>query len=106
MHFRIKNYTDVWKDLPTEAQKWTFLIPSPCTFSPGSSHAIFTLVPKNKRVLAPSPVVFLKARKNPVEIRGMETAHIRDAVAMIRFLAYIEKWVRMYRNVLRFYIHI
>lgn len=35
----------------------------------------------------------MKARKNEVEIKGMEYAHVRDAVAMCMFLSYFEKTV-------------
>ena len=31
-----------------------------------------------------------KARKNPAELEGMRAAHARDAVAMIRFLAWLD----------------
>jgi Xaa-Pro aminopeptidase len=50
-------------------------------------------VPEDKRVSAVSPVVALKARKNDVEAKGMKAAHVRDAVALVDFLAFIEKEV-------------
>ena len=37
------------------------------------------------------PVALLKAMKNPVEIKGTQTAHRRDAVALARFLAWIDR---------------
>ncbi|MFH1017227.1 MAG: aminopeptidase P family protein [Pseudomonadota bacterium] len=36
-----------------------------------------------------SPVAYMKARKNPTEIRGMKKAHVRDGVAMVRFLYWL-----------------
>ncbi|OWU68439.1 X-Pro aminopeptidase [Roseovarius sp. 22II1-1F6A] len=36
------------------------------------------------------PCILPKARKNPAEIAGMEAAHLRDARAMIRFLAWLD----------------
>jgi Xaa-Pro aminopeptidase len=36
------------------------------------------------------PVALLKAAKNPTEIEGTRTAHRRDAVALARFLAWID----------------
>ncbi|MFG1395008.1 aminopeptidase P family protein [Xanthobacter agilis] len=36
------------------------------------------------------PIGLLKARKNPAEIAGMREAHVRDAVALTRFLAWFE----------------
>lgn len=39
---------------------------------------------------APDPVLLPKACKNSVEIQGARNAHIRDAVAEIRFLAWLD----------------
>jgi len=36
------------------------------------------------------PVALLKARKNPAEIAGMRAAHLRDGVALVRFLAWFD----------------
>lgn len=37
-----------------------------------------------------SPVQLLRAKKNAVEADGMRRAHVRDAVAVVRFLAWLE----------------
>jgi Xaa-Pro aminopeptidase len=44
-----------------------------------------------KPVRGNDPVALLKAMKNPVEIKGTQTAHRRDAVALARFLAWIDR---------------
>lgn len=36
------------------------------------------------------PIALLKARKNPAEIAGMRAAHLRDAVALTRFLHWFD----------------
>lgn len=36
------------------------------------------------------PIALLKASKNPAEIAGMRAAHLRDGVALARFLAWLE----------------
>ncbi|MEP9350890.1 aminopeptidase P family protein [Xanthobacter sp. KR7-225] len=36
------------------------------------------------------PIALLKAAKNPAEIAGMRAAHLRDAVALARFLAWFD----------------
>ena len=41
-------------------------------------------------VLGKDPCVLPKACKNPTEIAGAKTAHHRDAVAMVRFLAWLD----------------
>lgn len=40
-----------------------------------------------------SPVTLMKARKNPAEIEGMKECHVRDGVAMVRFLRWLEEEV-------------
>jgi len=44
-----------------------------------------------KAVRGSDPVSLLKAVKNPVEIAGTRTAHQRDAVALARFLAWVDR---------------
>ncbi|XP_046850039.1 xaa-Pro aminopeptidase 1-like isoform X2 [Xenia sp. Carnegie-2017] len=61
--------------------------------SRSSSAALNMLVPKNRRVAEMSPVARLKAIKNPVEIRGMKNAHIKDATALCQFFCWLEKEV-------------
>lgn len=36
------------------------------------------------------PCISLKAVKNPVEIQGIEAAHLRDGVAMVKFLCWLD----------------
>lgn len=40
--------------------------------------------------LVASPISLMKARKNPTEIAGMHEAHRRDALAMVKFLHWLE----------------
>lgn len=42
---------------------------------------------------AMSCVTFMKARKNPTEQDGMRAAHVRDGVAMVRFLRWLDERV-------------
>jgi Xaa-Pro aminopeptidase len=44
-----------------------------------------------KALRGSDPVALLKAVKNPTEIEGTRTAHQRDAVALARFLAWIDR---------------
>src|SRR6185312_10244184 len=44
-----------------------------------------------KVVRGSDPVTLLKAVKNPTEIAGTRTAHQRDAVALARFLAWVDR---------------
>jgi len=44
-----------------------------------------------KAVRGSDPVALLRAVKNPTEIAGMRTAHQRDAVALARFFAFLDR---------------
>ncbi|MGK0173530.1 MAG: Xaa-Pro aminopeptidase, partial [Gammaproteobacteria bacterium] len=70
-----KGGAKVWVD-PASANAW-------CIEALGTS----------VQVVAPSPVGRMKAAKNPVELAGMRAAHLRDGVAMVRFLHWLEKTV-------------
>jgi Xaa-Pro aminopeptidase len=41
-----------------------------------------------------SPITLMKARNNKTEIRGMREAHVRDGVAICRFLCWLESAIR------------
>lgn len=53
-------------------------------------------IPPAKRITGSSPVIYMKAVKNSVEIEGMRNAHLKDAVALCDFLALLEKEVSSY----------
>lgn len=42
----------------------------------------------------PSPIFQMKSVKNPTQIAGITRAHVRDGVAMVRFLRWLEREVR------------
>ncbi|XP_069163625.1 uncharacterized protein [Procambarus clarkii] len=67
------------------------MLGSKYSYSGGASYAIYSAVPEEKRFMTISPVLQMKARKNPVETLGMKKAHIRDAVAVCDFLAFMER---------------
>lgn len=53
---------------------------------PTNSWTFLELGNKVEIILKDSPVTQMKARKNAVEIAGMQNAHTKDGVAMVRFL--------------------
>lgn len=40
--------------------------------------------------LAPSPITAMRAVKNPTQLAGIAAAHVRDGVAMVKFLRWLE----------------
>lgn len=58
---------------------------------PTASYYLYSLIPENKRFLEPNPIEWSKCIKNPVEVKGMEQAHIKDGVALVQFLIWMEE---------------
>ncbi|KAI1305957.1 Xaa-Pro aminopeptidase 1 [Halotydeus destructor] len=56
-----------------------------------SSFALVSIIPESRRVSAPNPVLLRKAIKNQVELDCMRRAHIKDAVALCEFFAWLEE---------------
>ncbi|XP_034942573.1 xaa-Pro aminopeptidase ApepP [Chelonus insularis] len=89
---RLRNYADIWSDLRTMSQTWNKVwLPSNCGYAQGASRKIYMSIPEAKTLPKPSPIIEMRAVKNEVEINGMRQAHLRDAVAMCDFLAYMEQ---------------
>jgi Xaa-Pro aminopeptidase len=51
-----------------------------------------------KTIMKPGPIPLAKARKNDVELAGSRLAHIRDGVAMAKFLCWLENEVSTLGN--------
>lgn len=62
-------------------------------FDMGVSEAIYTTINREIIFEHSSPVIAMRAQKNEVERRGMQWAHVKDAVAMIDTLSYLEERV-------------
>ncbi len=86
----IKDYGAVWNDLKALGKRRMKVWIDP--------------VATNRRVVdclkgasfheAPSPITAIKAVKNPVQIKHIKAAHVRDGVAMVKFLKWLEGAVR------------
>ncbi|GFU20859.1 xaa-Pro aminopeptidase 1 [Nephila pilipes] len=55
-----------------------------------SSYALLRLIPEECRIESVNPVLLMKAVKHEVEIECMRRAHVKDAVAMCEFFAWLE----------------
>ncbi len=84
------NYSMFWSRLNETA---TNLTVSKIWASAKVSQAILNLIPDNKLLLplTNSPVQRIKARKNSVERKGMQDCQIRDAVARMKHLGWLEQ---------------
>lgn len=58
-----------------------------------SSQAIYSSVPKSRIVSYANPIAAKKAIKNEVEIKNMKHAHVKDAAALVEYLAWLENQI-------------
>lgn len=92
--FRIESYESIWNDLRTKSHYWRkILVPGQCVFDLGVSEAIYSNILPNAILEKPSPVIFMRARKNPTEQKGMRRAQVLDGVAMCDALSLLERRV-------------
>ncbi len=54
-------------------------------------------IPEAKRLLKTSPVLMMKAKKNPIEAEGMMNAHLKDAVALCDVISLMVDEVSAYK---------
>lgn len=58
-----------------------------------ASEAIYLVVPSDRRISATSPIVNMKNDKNSVEAHGMREANIRNSVAVVQYIHWLEDQV-------------
>jgi len=87
---RVFNYSVFWSHLNETATNPDI---SRIWVSAKVSQAILNLIPASKLVLplTNSPVQRVKARKNSVERKGMQDCQVRDAVARMKHLGWLEQ---------------
>ncbi len=56
-----------------------------------TNHAIFSSIQKPSILREPSPVALLKAIRNEQEIAGLHNVMLRDGIAMVKFLKWLEE---------------
>ncbi|XP_044262577.1 xaa-Pro aminopeptidase ApepP-like isoform X1 [Tribolium madens] len=81
------DYEQICTGLASRAQLYSRILLPP----ESTSRRIAQCVPPRKRLFVQSPIILFKARKNPIEIKGMHHAHVRDAASMCEFFAYLDK---------------
>ena len=80
-----RNYEDIESDL-------TAISGRKITMSPSINFAMYNVASEHNTVfIQPSPVSEYKAVKNQTEINGFRNAMLRDGVAMVRFLIWLQK---------------
>ena len=87
---QLKDYTALLTDLEQDNGEGKILLGKPWAYSGGASYAVFSAVPEERRLVELSPIMLAKSQKNEVEVKGMEEANIKDAVAVVGLLAELE----------------
>ena len=86
----IKDYTEVWKDLQGLGKRRMTVWIDPAV----TNRRVVDSLKGAKFHEAPSPITAMKAVKNPVQIKHIKAAHVRDGIAMVKFLKWLEGAVR------------
>lgn len=80
----IHPYNDIYSDIKELDTCETILI-DPMKMN----YALFKNIPCNI-VTAPNPTILMKAMKNPVELENIKAAHIKDGVAVTKFMHWVK----------------
>ena len=88
-HVKIRPYAEVADGLRRLARQGQPVLVDPAT----TNRWVADLLRGCELVRAESPVMAMKAVKNPVQQRGIRAAHVRDGVAMVQFLRWLEEAV-------------
>mmetsp|Transcript_10818 Transcript_10818/g.16466 ORF Transcript_10818/g.16466 Transcript_10818/m.16466 type:complete len:641 (-) Transcript_10818:45-1967(-) len=72
----------------------------------GTTDAVSSLIPHEKRILAQSPIALMKAIKNRREINAMKACHVRDGAACVHFLAVLQELLEKQEKITEYDIDI
>lgn len=87
----LKEYNDVYSYVRTIPEKSRVLLDSTSV-----NYTIWTSLGHVVRVESSNPTMLSKAVKNPVEMEHMRQAHIKDGVAVTRFMYWLKKRMASY----------
>ncbi|KAF9020661.1 Creatinase/aminopeptidase [Hymenopellis radicata] len=81
-----RDYSDIWKFL--RKREWGG--EGKIIMSPSASYTIALVLSSYRTTIMKSPVLDMMAVKNDVELEGLRRAYLRDGVAFVQFLAWLE----------------
>ncbi|RGU92751.1 M24 family metallopeptidase [Clostridium sp. AF15-17LB] len=84
VHVTIHPYNDIYSDIRNLEAGETILI-DPMKMN----YALYKSIPCNI-VTAANPTILMKAMKNPVELENIKAAHIKDGVAVTKFMHWVK----------------
>jgi len=87
----LRDYQDVFDDVRALGDQWKkVLLGKKWAYTQGPSFAIYRQLDAEKLEFNVGPVLLMKASKNEAEIRGMQSANIRDSVAFLETMMAVE----------------
>lgn len=91
---RICPYEDIWKDISTLPENSKILL-DPAKIN----YALYARFPKGASIIKKTnPTVFMKAVKNKTEIENIWNAHIKDGIAVTKFMYWLKQNIAMAEN--------
>lgn len=82
----IKGYEEIY-EMVSELKNETILLEKGCT-----NYAIYSLIDGSNDIINKmNPTVLKKAIKNPTEVENMKKAHLKDGVAMVKFIRWMKE---------------
>ena len=86
IHVTVKGYEDIYTDVKKLPADAAVLLDKANT-----NYKLVSSLPQGVRVInQPNPVVLMKAMKNPVELENTRRCHIRDGVAVTKFMYWLK----------------
>lgn len=85
--FTLRPYDDIYTEITHLAKQETILLdPMKLNF------ALYKSIPDNvRKVEHPNPTILMKAMKNQVELSNIREAHIKDGVAVTRYMRWVKQ---------------
>lgn len=85
IHVNTAPYERIFTDLASYGKASIQMDPN------ASNYALFDSLPATCRLLClPSPIAMMKAVKNPTEVEGYRNAMLKDGIAMVQFLKWLQ----------------
>ena len=82
----VKGYEEIYEDVKKLSKESTVLLDKANT-----NYKIVSSLPAGTKIInAANPIVLMKAKKNPIELENIRRCHIRDAVAMTKFMYWLK----------------
>ena len=85
LNVRLRPYNSIYEDVKALSGKTILLDPTKMNY------ALYESIPAdNTLVEGANPSILMKAMKNPVEVKNMAIAHVKDGIAWVKFMYWLK----------------